>query len=246
VLLKRKLVSQQEADQAFANARVAAAQARQAQALKDYERITAPFDAKVTARFVDPGVLIQEAAGAQTGANPVVALSQTDLLRIYVYVDQRDANAMRPGLPVEIRLAERPDLHLRSAVTRTAGQLDPTSRMLLTEVDFDNRSLVIIPGAYVTVSVTVPVPPGLQIPTAAVTTRGAESLVGVVGGDGRLDIRKVGIVEDDGKMMRVVGAIEPGETVALDLGNRVEQGAKVRISPEEAPSEGRKPAEKHD
>jgi RND family efflux transporter MFP subunit len=246
VLLRKKLVSQQEADQAFANARVADAQMRQARVIKDYERIIAPFDAKVTARFVDPGALIQVAVAAQTGANPVVILSQTDLLRIYVFADQRDASALQPGLPVEIRLAERPELHLTATITRTAGQLDPTTRMLLAEVDFDNRSLVIVPGAYVTVSVTVPIPPALQVSTAAVTARGADSLVGVVGEDGRLDLRKVRIIEDNGKVMRVVGPLQPGETVALDVGNRAEQGSKVRIAREGAPTEGRAPAEKHD
>jgi RND family efflux transporter MFP subunit len=246
VLLRKKLVSQQEADQAFANAKVADAQARQARVIKDYERIIAPFDAKVTARFVDPGALIQDAVAAQTGANPVVILSQTDLLRIYVFADQRDANSLQPGLPVGIRLSEQPDLQLTSTITRTAGQLDPATRMLLAEVDFDNSSLVIVPGAYVTVTVTVPVPAALQVPTAAVTARGAESLVGVVGEDGRLDFRKVRIIEDNGKVMRVVGPLQPGETVALDVGNRAEQGAKVRIAREGAPTEGRTPAERHD
>ena len=100
-LLEKKLVSQQEADQAFADARVAESKAESLGAVKGYQEIRAPFSGTVTARFVDPGVLIQNAENGQSGAQPIFTISQVNRLRVYLYVDQKYAYAIhnQPNCP---------------------------------------------------------------------------------------------------------------------------------------------------
>ena len=49
----------------------------------------------VTARFADPGALLQSAV-------PVVAISQVDKLRVYAYVGQSDAPFIQLGMPVVV------------------------------------------------------------------------------------------------------------------------------------------------
>src|SRR5215469_10477705 len=63
-LARQNAIAAQQKDQADADARVAQAVLNQNATLKGYERITAPFDGKVTARYADPGALVQN---AQTG-----------------------------------------------------------------------------------------------------------------------------------------------------------------------------------
>lgn len=72
-LLKEGVVSQQDYDSAEAAARTAEATAESLRILKGYEAIHAPFSGTITARFVDPGALVQSATANQTAAQPVGA-----------------------------------------------------------------------------------------------------------------------------------------------------------------------------
>ena len=65
--------------------------------LKSYERLIAPFDGQVTARFADPGALVQNATTSQTAAQPVVTVSDDTRLRIDAYVQQDVAPFVHAG-----------------------------------------------------------------------------------------------------------------------------------------------------
>src|SRR5207253_5871472 len=98
-----------------------------------------------------PGALMQNATSAQTGALPVLTVSETGRLRVYAYVDQQDAPLVGVGTPAEITVPDRPEVRVVSRVTRVSGLLDPRTRTLLAEVDLENRGGGIFPGSYVTV-----------------------------------------------------------------------------------------------
>ncbi|HEY6837465.1 MAG TPA: biotin/lipoyl-binding protein, partial [Geobacteraceae bacterium] len=101
-LLPSEAIARQDAENAEAAARVAEATAASLKTLKEYEVLRAPFDATVTARFADPGALVQNATTSQTATLPVVALSETDRLRAYVYLDQRNAAYVKVGDRAEV------------------------------------------------------------------------------------------------------------------------------------------------
>lgn len=238
-LLKRKLVSPQEAQQAFTNAKVAAEQARQLRVLKDYERVAAPFDGQVTARFIDPGTLIQNAA------TPIVTVARTDRLRVYVYVDQRDAASVHPQLEAAVFLEERPDKRWPATITRTTGALDPRTRMLLTEIDFANKPARIVPGSFVKVSLAVDKPTYLEVPAAALLTRNDKQYAGVITDKSTVDLREIRVVRNTGDAVEVVSGLKEGETVGLDLGARIMPGQTVRPITAQAPAsptENRQPS----
>src|SRR5438105_4570807 len=93
--------------------------------MKAYEVLRAPFAGTVTARYADPGALLQNAANSQTSALPLVTISEIDRLRVYAYPDQHDATFVHAGDPAEITLSERPGIRLGARVTRLSGELDP-------------------------------------------------------------------------------------------------------------------------
>ena len=86
-LRARDLVSPQEADQAESDYAVAQSKLDSLAVQKSYENLRAPYDGTVTARFADPGALVQNATNSQTSALPVVTVNTIDELRVYVYVD---------------------------------------------------------------------------------------------------------------------------------------------------------------
>ena len=105
-LVKRQMISQQDADQASTEAQMAAANVAMLGTLKGYEILRAPFAGTVTSRYADPGALLQSAANSL----PLVTVAQTALLRVYVYPDQGDAVFVHAGTPAEIAMprAARP------------------------------------------------------------------------------------------------------------------------------------------
>jgi RND family efflux transporter MFP subunit len=230
-LLDRKLVSQQEADQAFADARVAQANLESMGAIKGYQEIRAPFSGMVTSRFADPGTLVQNAANSQTSSQPIFTVSQVDRLRVYAYVDQKYAAYIHNRLPVHITVPERPDIQFDARITRFSGELDEKTRMLLAEVDIDNSEGRIVPGSYVEVGIKVKTSSYLEVPVEALILKDAKDFIPVVTSSNTIVYRPVSLADNDGQRVKVLSGLTQGETVALNLGNSMEEGSRVQPIP---------------
>jgi RND family efflux transporter MFP subunit len=235
-LLANKLVSPEEADEARTQATIAHERLAGLAEERDYEVLRAPFAGTVTARYADPGALVQNAATSQTNALPVVTVSQTDRLRVYVYLDQSDAAHVRPGTHATITLQERPDVHIAASVTRLSGELDPKTRKMLAELDIDDRDQTIIPGSFVQVVLDMPTPSRPEAPAEALIirgeagggTEGGRRYVAVVGDDGHVHFHEVTVVGNDGRTVTFGSGVALGDRVVLNLGSAIADGALVR------------------
>jgi RND family efflux transporter MFP subunit len=221
------VVSARESELSTSQAEVADATVAALAMQKSYESLRAPFDGVVTARFADRGALVQNAANAQTSALPLVTVAQPERLRVYVYVDQRDAALVRVGDTAEVSVPERPLAPLKGKVTRSSNELDPKTRMMLVEVDLDNRAGQIVPGSLVTVGLVVRTTPRVEVPVEALVVRAKQPHVAVVK-DGRVRYRPITLAGDDGARLQILGGLDEGELVALNLGNNAADGARVQ------------------
>ena len=161
-------------------------------------------------------------------ALPVLAISQVTELRVYVYLDQRDAIFVSKGTPVSISLTERPDLNLTGHVARVSGQLDEKTRMLLAEIDLDNKKSDIVAGSLVEVSLNLKTVPGVEVPAEALVLRGGKTMVPVIDQNNEVTYTEVKVVDNSGKSVKVQSGLQEGQTVALNLGNTVADHGKVR------------------
>jgi len=227
-LVKKGYVSQQDSDNAETAARVSEANAGSLREQKRYETLRAPFPATVTVRYADPGALVQSAATSQTNALPLVTLSQTDRLRIYVYLDQRDASFVHAGDRAEVSDPSRPGVRLSASVSRMSGELDPKTRTLLTELDLDNAKGLIIAGSFVQVSLTLRTLPYVEVPADAILPKGDRTLVAVLTQGNKVNFREVNIAESDGKSVRLQSGLDEGETIVLNPGFGIAEGAQVQ------------------
>ena len=225
-------------------AQVADAQVATLAQQKSYEVLRAPFAGTVTARYADPGALVQAATGAQTGALPLVTISTIDRLRVYVYVPQHDAGFIRVGDHAMVTVADRGDVQIEGRVTRKADELDPRTRMMLVEVDLDNHDGKIVPGSFVTVALTFATPPEIIVPVEALVLNGSgtKGAVFVLDGD-TVHARPVVISDNDGTVARIARGLRAGELVALNQGDNITDGSRVQpVAP--PPSGGRDAAGK--
>jgi len=227
-LLKDGIISQQEASDAVAAASTAEANAAALRIQKEYQVIKAPFDGVVTARFVDPGALVQSAATGQTSALPVVTLSRLNRLRIYLYLDQKSAARVKVGDRAEVYDAARPERKLPATVSRISGELDPRSRTMLCELDMANPEAILLAGGYVQATLEIAAPPYPQVPASAVYTQEEKSYLAVVGADNRVHFREVTVSDSDGKQITVAEGVQVGERVALTPGTGLVEGELVQ------------------
>jgi RND family efflux transporter MFP subunit len=243
-LLAKKFVSPGESDQATTEAAVARERLASLQEQRAYEEIRAPFAGTVTARYADPGALVQNAASSQTSALPVVTVAQTDSLRVLVYLDQGDAANVHPGTRCIITLAERPGLVVPAAVARLSGQLDTKTRKMVAELDVNDRSGVIVPGSFVQVQIAATSSAKPQAPVEALVVRGGQTLVAVVDETSHVHFQPVTVAQNDGRNVTFSSGVKVGDRVALSLGSSLADGAVVRVSPAAAaaaPSQGKQP-----
>jgi RND family efflux transporter MFP subunit len=226
-LATKGFFSEQALDSAQTDVKVAESQLSELRTMSRYRVLRAPFTGVVTQRYADPGALVQSAATNQVSALPVVTISDTSRLKVTVYVEQGEAPSVKPGLDAEIVDASNAERRVKGKVTRIAGELDPRTRTLLTEVDFDNSKGQFVAGSFVNVSLLIPATSYVEVPAPALISRDKKTLVAVVGADNRVTLRPITVASTDGRVLRVAAGLNEGDNVVLNLPTTVPDGGKV-------------------
>ena len=227
-LARQNAIAPQQKDQADADARIAQATLNQNATLKGYERLTAPFDGKVTARFADPGALVQNAQTGQTASLPVVTVEDDSKLRIDAFVQQQDAPFVHAGDKVDIVDAANPNRKIEATLTRVSGALDPRTRTMLVEALLDHPKEMLLGGSFAYMTLHVPEPTATQIPVGALITRGSDQFIALVDKDSRLHFVKIEVASTDGDTITLAQGFKPGTEIAVDLPEDATDGAQVQ------------------
>jgi RND family efflux transporter MFP subunit len=237
-------VSQQETDQAVSNlsavkaaAESSSANVRRLEQLQAFEKIYAPFDGIITARNTDVGALID--AGASTQPRELFHMSAIRTLRLYVSVPEVYSRAARSGALAILTLDEFPGQAFHGTLVRNANSIDIASRTLLVEVDVDNPTGQLLPGAYVFVHLKLPDPTrSVTIPSNTLIFRKEGLQVGLVR-NGKAELVPVKISRDYGNSVEIVSGLEPTDAVIVDPSDSLVAGMSVRLSNKPAGGAGR-------
>jgi RND family efflux transporter MFP subunit len=238
-LLKTNVVSKQETDQTVSdfNAKRAivdsdAANVRRLQQLQEFEHVYAPFDGVITARDTDVGALIQNGdTNTRGNSTPqeLFHLAAIDKLRVYISVPEVYAATVKSGEVVTLTLDAFPGETFRGALVRDSSSIDFTSRTLKVEVDVDNPTERLLPGAYAFVHLKIPVPPGsVTIPSNALLFR-SEGLSVALVRNGQAKLVPVTIGHDFGSTVEVVSSLTAGDNVIIDPSDSVLDGSPVQV-----------------
>lgn len=226
------IIAKQDVDVAKAAAESAKHQRDSRRTLLDYTKVYAPFSGVITARFADPGALIQAATGSSTQAAPLFTIMDMDMVRVYVNAPQEAAHLTKPGLPVTLTARELSGEETRASITRTTEALDPATRTLLVEIDVPNKDRRLQPGMFVNASLHLQQHPNaLAIPPSAIvpSKSGKEKSVFVIDlGTAKLVPVKTGI--DDGLWLEVVEGLTGDEEVVVVGKGGLSDGQPVQAS----------------
>jgi RND family efflux transporter MFP subunit len=224
-LAQSGVLSQQDTDKAAADVQIATADLARLGALRGYQVIRAPFAGTITARFADPGALLQAATSSQS-ALPLVRVADLDRVRIALYLSQNEALAVHVGDPVSVLVDGRP-APFEAKISRFERELDPRTRTMLTEVELDNREAQLYPGTFVHVRLAIQEAPALQMPADAVVYQGGKAKAAVVRG-GKATFVPIEVTPSDGQSVRVSSGVAEGDRVIRHPSDDVGEGAPVR------------------
>jgi RND family efflux transporter MFP subunit len=183
------------------------------QALSD-SRLTAPFAGRVRERQASPGQYL--AAGA-----PVVTIVKVHPLRLRLSIPEREAAAVRVGLPVRVTLEGDATVH-EGRVARVSPAIEEDSRTLSIEAEVANPAGTLRPGAFANAEVvTESRDTAILIPAAALVSFAGVERVFVVAG-GKAAERRVTTGRRDGGRVEVTEGLKPGESVVVGPGNLVD------------------------
>ena len=242
-LLETDSVSKQETDQAVSTLAATkamvdsnAANVRRLEELQGFEKIYAPFDGVITARNTDIGALID--AGANPQVRELFHMAAVHRLRVFVAVPEIYSRAARTGGSATLTLDEFPGRQFQGTIVRNANAIDLASRTLLVEVDVDNPSGELLPGAYVFVHFKLDKQvPSVVVPANTLLFR-AQGLQVAVVRDGQAQLVPVTIGHDYGTTVEIMTGIKPGDQVIVAPSDSLTSGARVRIA---RPSTGSRP-----
>jgi RND family efflux transporter MFP subunit len=247
--VKPGLVAQQEIDDARSKDLVAEAQVSSAQSalsaaqeqvsvnqadaariktLMAYTLVTAPFSGVITKRFADKGSMIQAGTASQTQAMPLVRLSQNGLLRLILPVPESAVPSVRIGERVTVRVPSL-DRTFPGTVARIEDRLALETRTMDAEVDVPNADLVLIPGMYAEVDLTLATRNSvLAVPVTAVDiTADNSGRVMLVSPTGRLEVRQVELGLETPSLIEIRSGLNDGDLVVTASRSSLQPGQQV-------------------
>lgn len=231
------VIAKQDVDVAEADAEGARHVMENRRTLLDYTKVTAPFSGVITARFADPGALIQSGSASATQAAPLYTLMDLDTVRVYVSVPQEVALLAKPGVPAKLVHEKAPDQEFKGVITRTTEALDSATRTLLVEIDMPNHDRKLQPGMYVSATLYLEQHPNaLVIPPAAIAAGANKEQSVFVAEQGRARQAVIRTGLDDGKWVEVVDGLTGNEDIVVVGKSSLKDGQAVTPSPYNLPS----------
>jgi RND family efflux transporter MFP subunit len=198
--------------------------------LQSFEKIYAPFDGVITARNTDVGQLID--SGSSGGvAKELFHVAAIRTLRVYINVPQQYSVAAKPGIFADLTLAQFPGRKFQGKLVRTANAIDLASRTLLVEVDVDNSTGELLPGAFTEVHLKLPMEiPSYILPVTALVFRAQGLQVASVENDNRVKLLPIVLGRDFGATVEVVSGLKGDDNVIVSPPDSVVDGEQVKIT----------------
>lgn len=226
-----------------ARAELGAARAslRAAQSELEKTTIVAPFDGIIAEVNVEVGEWVTPSPPLLTSP-PVIDLIDPTSIYISAPMDEVDAGAVRPGLPVEVTVDSRPGETFAGRVARVAPYVLDTeaqNRTLEIEVALDDPAVsrTLLPGTSADAEVVLEAREDvLRVPTSALL-RSEKVLVLE---DGRLVERVIELGLRNWQYAEVRSGLEPGEPVVVALDEKeIVAGARAIARPAAEPGAAR-------
>jgi membrane fusion protein, multidrug efflux system len=202
-----------------------------------YCRILSPLDGRVGLRQVDQGNYVTPG-----DANGIVVITQLQPISVLFTVPEDNLQAISKRLQSGATL---PAAALdRSGVNKLAdgtldtfdSQIDPTTGTIKLRAQFPNETRTLYPNQFVNVRLLLDTHKGVTTISTAGIQRGVPgTFVYLVNADANtVSVRAVKLGVTDGDRVEVLAGLAPGDRIVIDGADKLRDGAKITIRPENA------------
>jgi membrane fusion protein, multidrug efflux system len=205
-------------DAAVAQHRVALATVAEADVMRGYTTLRAPFAGVVTAKHAEVGDL------ALPG-RPLLVLEDPTSLRLEAAVPEAMSRDLRVGARLPVRI-DGIDGELAATVSEQAPTADPQSRTVLVKLDLPEHLAGLRPGMFGRLLMRATPTHAITIPEAAVVQRGQLETVFVVD-DGKAKLRLVRSGRRQDGAVELLSGLQRGELVVVSEPDRLRDGQPV-------------------
>jgi RND family efflux transporter MFP subunit len=146
------------------------------------------IDSPASGYVVDFNALPNKFAQAETKLYTLADLSS---VWVYANVYQTDVGQLRPGTSAVVTVDAYPGRKFWGRIDQILPQVDSTTRTVRVRFVFDNPGLLLKPGMFVNVSISVPLGRQLVVPDAGVLQTGTRSIAFLDRGNGYLEPREI-------------------------------------------------------
>jgi len=202
------------------SAAAANAQQQSATKLLGDTSIRAPFDGVIGERMVNVGQYVQP-------STQVASVYDPDPLRLAVTVPEANLADVKQGMPVTFTVAAFRDERFQATVKFISPNVRESSRDLVVEAIAPNRDGRLRPGMFAVARLELSETPRSVVPVSALKRDDTEARIFVVGPSKEIQERLVQLGESKGDVVAILGGVKMGETVVLQPGPDVRDGARV-------------------
>jgi RND family efflux transporter MFP subunit len=226
-------IQETEADVSEAQNEVKVAQAdlEEAQVQVQFATLTSPYNGVITRRTVVPGDFVRAATGGGLQL-PLLAVEQTDRVRVVVQIPDRDVPYADPGDPAAVEIDALPGKKFPAKVSRIAASEDPDTRLMRVEIDLPNPKGRLRQGMYGRVTIVLDKGANLlSIPSASLVGK-TENGVGTVYvvKDGRARRVQVLVGTDNGVRVAILRGLTADDLVIRHPPADLADGVPVTVS----------------
>jgi Cu(I)/Ag(I) efflux system membrane fusion protein len=156
----------------------------------------------------------------------------TDLSRVWVLADayETDLSRIRIGMPATLSLQAFPGKTFMGKVIFIDPILDAKTRTAKVRLEFANPKAELKPEMFGEVTLQTEAREGLRIPADAVIDSGAQKVVFVALGEGKLQPREVEVGPVTGDQVEVLSGLEEGDKVVTRANFLVDSESRLRAS----------------
>ncbi|HSW50623.1 MAG TPA: efflux RND transporter periplasmic adaptor subunit, partial [Bryobacteraceae bacterium] len=207
--------------QVLAKGNQAAEAVKAAAILREYARITAPFDGLIVEKRVEQGDLVSPGA-------PLAVVEQQELYRLEASVEESRMRDIRAGQGVAVAL-EALDHTLAARVSEIMPSVDAASRSYIVKIDLPPVA-GLRSGMFGRAIFTLGKRRALTVPAAAIREQGQlRSVLVVEGGHARARMITVGEALEDRR--EVLSGLNEGERIVFPVPVGIADGAPVEARP---------------
>lgn len=206
------------------------AQIETAQLNLGFCRITAPFDARVGLRNIDPGNIVHSSE-----ATPILSVVQVQPIAVTFTLPQDDLPAITQAMakgPLEVVVYGDDKKELdRGKLLTIDNSVDAATGTIRLKAAFPNANRALWPGQFVNAGLLLGVDRNVVTAPAAAVQHGPNGLfVYKVEGNNTVSVQPIDVARQEGGIYIIAKGLSDGATVVTGGQSRLQNGARIAIS----------------